>query len=203
MSKRPVRCQDGNSVKIIGSNLATVERLAQQVKHEMEQVKGIEDLGIFRVLGQSNLNVTVGRREAARYGLNTGDVNAVVQAALGGTTAMTILEADRQFALEVRPAPEYRGNLDAVCHIKVGFSTANGNAYIPFNELTNIILDTDASFKFSVRGRDLGGTVAEAQERIAKSVQLPSGYRIICAGEFENLERAQKRLEVIVQSGWH
>jgi cobalt-zinc-cadmium resistance protein CzcA len=199
-----------NSVKIIGRNLATLERLADQVKHEMEQVKGVEDLGIFRVLGQPNLNVTVRRGEAARYGLNTGDVNTVVQAALGGTTATTVLEADRQFALAVRIAPEYRGNLDAVRHIKVGFSNANGNTYIPFNELANITLDTGASYiyreatqryipvKFSVRGRDLGGTVAEAQERIAKNVQLPSGYRIVWAGEFEDLERAQKRLEVIV-----
>src|SRR6202007_2440971 len=99
-----------NSVKIIGPNLATLERLADQVKREMEQVKGVEDLGIFRVLGQPNLNVRVNREKAARYGLNTGDVNTVVQAALGGTTATTILEADRQFDLAGRLDPKYRSS---------------------------------------------------------------------------------------------
>jgi heavy metal efflux system protein len=199
-----------NSVKIIGPNLATLERLADQVKHEMEQVKGIEDLGIFRVLGQPNLNVRVNRERAARYGLNTGDVNTVVQAALGGTTATTVLEADRQFDVAVRLLPQYRSSLDAVRDIKVGFSTANGNAYIPLSELADITLDTGASYiyreatqryipvKFSVRGRDLGSTVAEAQQRIANNVTLPSGYRIEFAGEFEELQLAKERLEIIV-----
>jgi len=199
-----------NSVKIIGPNLATLERLADQVKHEMEQVKGIEDLGIFRVLGQPNLNVRVNRERAARYGLNTGDVNTVVQAALGGTTATTVLEADRQFDVAVRLLPQYRSSLDAVRDIKVGFSSANGNAYIPLSELADITLDTGASYiyreatqryipvKFSVRGRDLGSTVAEAQQRIANNVTLPSGYRIEFAGEFEELQLAKERLEIIV-----
>ena len=199
-----------NSVKIIGPNLATLERLADQVKHEMEQVKGIEDLGIFRVLGQPNLNVRVNRERAARYGLNAGDVNTVVQAALGGTTATTVLEADRQFDVAVRLLPQYRSSLDAVRDIKVGFSTANGNAYIPLSELADITLDTGASYiyreatqryipvKFSVRGRDLGSTVAEAQQRIANNVTLPSGYRIEFAGEFEELQLAKERLEIIV-----
>jgi heavy metal efflux system protein len=199
-----------NSVKIIGPNLATLERLADQVKHEMEQVKGVEDLGIFRVLGQPNLNVRVNREKAARYGLNTGDVNTVVQAALGGTTATTVLEADRQFDLTVRLLPQFRTSLDAVRDIKVGFSTANGNAYIPLSELADITLDTGASYiyreatqryipvKFSVRGRDLGSTVAEAQQRIANNVTLPSGYRIEFAGEFEELQLAKERLEIIV-----
>jgi heavy metal efflux system protein len=199
-----------NSVKIIGPNLATLERLADQVKHEMEQVKGIEDLGIFRVLGQPNLNIRVNREKAARYGLNTGDVNTVVQAALGGTTATTVLEADRQFDLAVRLSPQYRSSLDAVRDIKVGFSTANGNAYIPLSELADITLDTGASYiyreatqryipvKFSVRGRDLGSTVTEAQQRIGSNITLPSGYRIEFAGEFEELQLAKERLEIIV-----
>jgi heavy metal efflux system protein len=199
-----------NSVKIIGPNLATLERLADQVKHEMEQVKGVEDLGVFRVLGQPNLNVRVNREKAARYGLNTGDVNTVVQAALGGTTATTVLEADRQFGVAVRLSPEFRSSLDAVHDIKVGFSNANGNAYIPLSELADITLDTGASYiyreatqryipvKFSVRGRDLGSTVAEAQQRIASNVTIPSGYRIEFAGEFEELQAAKERLEIIV-----
>ncbi len=200
-----------NSAKIIGPDLAVLERLADQIRHEMKQVKGIEDLEIFRVLGQPNLNITVDRARATRYGLNTGDVNTVVQTALGGTLATTVLEGDRQFNLTVRLAPEYRESIDAVRNIKVGYQTANGtNAYIPLSELADVSLDTGASYiyhernqrdipvKFSVRGRDLGSTVAEAQWRIAQNVKLPSGYRIVWAGEFEELQLAVKRLEVIV-----
>ena len=176
----------------------------------MEHVKGIEDLGIFRVLGQPNLNIRVDRAKAARYGLNAGDINTVVQTALGGTVATTVLEGDRQFNLTVRLAPEYRDSIDAIRNIKVGYQTSSGNAYIPLSELADISLDTGASYiyhernqryipvKFSVRGRDLGSTVAEAQRRIAQNVKLPNGYRLEWAGEFGELQDAAKRLEVIV-----
>ncbi len=200
-----------NSVKIVGRDLDTLERLADQVEREMSQVKGVTDLGVFRVMGQPNLNIRIRRDAAARYGLNTGDVNTVIQAALGGTQATTVLEGDRQFALTVRLAPEYRNNIDAIRNLKVAYQTSGGgNAYIPLSELADITLDTGASYifhernqrfipvKFSVRGRDLGGTVAEAQARIASNVKLPEGYRIDWAGEFEELEQAKQRLEVIV-----
>ncbi len=199
-----------NSVKIMGPDLAVLEQIAADVLSEMVQTKGVEDLGIFRVLGQPNLNIKVDRAKAARYGLNAGDLNTVVQTALGGTVASTVLEGDRQFNLTVRLAPEYRSNIDAVRSIKVGYQTSSGNAYIPLSELADISLDTGASYiyhernqrfipiKFSVRGRDLGSTVAEAQWRIAQIVKLPSGYRIEWAGEFEELQLAAKRLEVIV-----
>jgi Cu/Ag efflux pump CusA len=91
-----------NSVKILGRNLAPQEQLASQIAHEMQQVRGITDLGIFHVLGQPNLNIKVDRDKAARYGLNTGDVNTTIQAALGGTVATTLLEGDRQFNVTVR-----------------------------------------------------------------------------------------------------
>ena len=199
-----------NSAKIIGPDLAKLEDLARQAMHEMDQVKGITDLGIFWVLGQPNLNIAVDRAKASRYGLNAGDINTVVQAALGGAIATTLLEADRQFNVVVRAAPEYRNSLDAVGNIKVGYQTANGNAYIPLSELASITLDTGSSYiyhernqryvpiKFSVRGRDLAGAVAEAQERIARHVKLPVGYRIDWAGEFESLQLAKKRLSLIV-----
>ena len=200
-----------NSVKIIGPDLVKLEQMADLVMHEMDQVKGVADLGIFRVLGQPNLNIKVDRDRAARYGLNTGDINSVVQAALGGTVATTQLEGDRQFNVTVRLAPEYRGNFESVGRIKVGFSTPSGsNAYIPLSEIADISLDTGASYifhernarfipiKFSVRGRDLGSTVAEAQERIARNVSLPNGYRILWAGEFEELQQAKARLAVVV-----
>src|SRR5262249_31428853 len=114
--------KSANSVKIIGPNLATLEQIAGQVMHEMDQVKGVADLGIFRVLGQPNLNIKVDRDRAARYGLNSGDVNSVVQAALGGTVATTLLEADRQFSVTARVAPGYRDSLDSVRKIKVGIA---------------------------------------------------------------------------------
>jgi cobalt-zinc-cadmium resistance protein CzcA len=200
-----------NSVKIVGPDLAKLEEIANKVLPEMDQVKGVADLGVFRVLGQPNLNIKVDREKAARYGLNSGDVNAVVQAALGGTVATTQLEAERQFNVTVRLAPEYRGDFTSVGNIKVGYTTPNGtNAYIPLRELAAISLDTGASYifhernarfipiKFSVRGRDLGSTVAEAQERIAKNISLPNGYRIEWAGEFEELQQAKARLEIVV-----
>src|SRR5262249_4328216 len=202
-----------NSVKIIGPDLAKLEQIAEQIKREMDQIKGVADLGIFRVLGQPNLNIKVDRDKAARYGLNTGDVNAVVQAALGGSVATALLEADRPFNVTVRLAPEYRGTFDSVGRIKVGFSTPSGtNAYIPLNEIAAISIDTGASYifhernvryipiKFSVRGRDLGSTVAEAQQRIARNVPLPNGYRIAWAGEFDELQQAKARLAVVVPS---
>jgi cobalt-zinc-cadmium resistance protein CzcA len=200
-----------NSVKIVGRNLQKLEQLAGEVVEQMAKVPGVTDLGVFPVLGQPNLNIRVNREKAARYGLNTGDVNAVVQAALGGTVATTLLESDRQFNVTVRLAPKYRDSIDAVRNIKVAYSTPSGvNAYVPLGEIADISLDTGASYiyhesneryipvKFSVRGRDLGGTVAEAQKLIAQNVKLPTGYRIVWAGEFEELQQAKARLAIIV-----
>ena len=199
-----------NSVKIIGPDLAKLEGIARAAMREMAKVPGITDLGAFWVLGQPNLNIKIDRAKAARYGLSVNDINSVVQAALGGTTATTILESDRQFGVVVRLAPEYRDNLDAVRNLKVGIQTASGNAYIPLSELASITLDTGASYifrernqrfvpiKFSVRGRDLASAVAEAQQRISQSVKVPTGYRIEFAGEFEWLQQAKKRLAVIL-----
>ena len=200
-----------NSVKIIGRDLPTIERIASEVMRQMQQVRGVADLQIFHVLGQPNLNIKIDRKKTARYGLNTGDVNTVIQAALGGSTATTLLEGDRQFAVAVRLPAQYRSSLEAVGNVKVAVASGGGaNAYIPLNELADISLDTGASYiyheqgeryipvKFSVRDRDLGGAVAEAQERIAQNVKLPSGYRLAWAGEFEDLENARARLELIV-----
>ena len=200
-----------NSVKIIGPNLMVLEDLAKQVMAQMAPVKGLEDLGVFHVVGQPNLNIKVDREKAARYGLNTGDVNTVIQAAMGGAVASQVLEGDRAFNLTLRFAKEFRGEPATIGNIKVGYQTASGvNAYIPLRELATITLDTGASYiyhevtrrniavKFSVRGRDLGSTVAEAQERIGRNVKLPTGYRIVWAGEFEDLQLAKERLAVVV-----
>jgi heavy metal efflux system protein len=199
-----------NSVKIIGPNLENLEKYAALVRDEMQKVPGVADLGIFPVLGQPNLNITVDRARASRYGLNSGDINTVVQAAMGGAPATTVLEGDRTFGLVVRYAPDCRDSIDKIKNIKVGYQTASGTAYIPLSELATITLDTGASWiyhesvqrfipiKFSVRGRDLGSTVAEAQARIAKNVKLPTGYRMIWSGEFEDLVKAKDRLALIV-----
>ena len=200
-----------NSVKIVGPNLEVLTKLAEQVRDQMRQVRGIADLGIFPVLGQPNLNIKVDRAKAARYGLNSGDVNSVIQAALGGAVATSVLEGERQFDLVVRYTPEDRDSIDKIRNIKVAYPTSSGaNAYIPLSEVAAISLDTGAAWiyhesvqrfipvKFSVRGRDLGGTVEEAQQRIRKNVKLPAGYRLIWAGEFGNLQEAKKRLEIIV-----
>lgn len=200
-----------NSVKVVGPNLHMLESLATQIMDEMAKVKGVTDLGIFRTLGQPNLNIKIDREKAARYGLNTGDINTVVQAALGGTTATTILEGDHQFSLAVRLDSRFRDSIDAVRTVQVAYQTPTGtNAYVPLSELADISLDTGASFiyrersqryvpvKFSVRGRDLGSTVAEAQARIAKTIKLPNGYQIIWAGEFDSLQKAKERLFIVI-----
>jgi len=200
-----------NSVKIVGPNLETLTNLATQVRDEMGKVRGVTDLGIFPVLGQPNLNIKVDRRKASRYGLNAGDVNSVVQAALGGAAATTVLEGDREFNVVVRYPPEYRDSIDKIRDIRVAYQTSSGaNAYIPLSELAAVTLDTGAAWiyhestqrfipvKFSVRDRDLGSTVAEAQERISKNVKLPSGYRLVWAGEFGRLEEARNRLAIVV-----
>ena len=200
-----------NSVKIVGPDLVVLEQLADQVKHEMAQIKGVQDLGVFRVMGQPNLNIKADRARAARYGLNAGDLNTVIQAALGGTQASTVLEGDRQFALVVRLNPGDRRSIDDVRNVKVAYqNAAGGTSYIALKDVATISLDTGASYiyhernerylpvKFSVRGRDLGSTVADAQAKMAERIKLPQGYRLEWAGEFEELRQAKDRLLLIV-----
>jgi len=200
-----------NSVKIIGPDLQTLESLASQVKHVMSNIKGVSDLGIFNTLGQPNLNINIDRDKASRYGLNTGDINTVIQSALGGTTATTVLEGDRQFGLSIRLKKEDRTDIESIKNLKVGYTTSNGNsAFIPLGDIATISMDTGATYiyheknerfipiKFSTRGRDLGSTVSEIQQKIGEQIKLPDGYRIIYAGEFEELQAAKTRLALIV-----
>jgi cobalt-zinc-cadmium resistance protein CzcA len=200
-----------NSVKIDGPSLETLTSLAIQVRAQMSTVRGVSDLGIFPVLGQPDLDIEIDRTKAARYGLNTGDINTVVQAALGGAVATEVYEGDRQFDMVVRYAKTFRDSVDKIRDIKVGYQATNGSTgYVPLRELATIGVNTGASWiyhengerfipiKFSVRGRDLGGTVSEAQERIKQNIKLPPGYRMEWSGEFGELQEAQKRLAVIV-----
>jgi cobalt-zinc-cadmium resistance protein CzcA len=201
-----------NSIKIVGPELDTLERIADKVMEQLRLVDGVADLAVLHTLGQPNLNIKIDRAKAGRYGLTAADVNSVVQAAIGGAPATTVLEGDRQFQAVVRLAPAYRGSIEAIENVKVAAqASANAqNFYIPLKEVAQISLDTGASFvyreqsqrfvpvKFSVRDRDLASAISEAQRRIAQHVQLPVGYQIIWAGEFGSLEQAKKRLAVVV-----
>ncbi|HQQ69723.1 MAG TPA: efflux RND transporter permease subunit, partial [Alicycliphilus sp.] len=200
-----------NSVKIIGPDLATLEKLAAQVQEVMSHIDGVADLGVFHILGQPNMNLQIDRERAARYGLNTGDVANSIQAALAGVEATTVLEGDRRFGLTVRFDREGRATPEAVRALRVGYTTSSGaTSFIPLSDLATISLDTGATYiyresneryiplKFTARGRDLGGTVAEVQKRIAQEVKLPQGYRIIYAGEFESLQQAKARMMIAI-----
>ena len=200
-----------NSVKIVGPDLATLEKLASEVVVSMAKIQGVADLGIFRTLGQPNMNIQIDRAKAARYGLNTGDVNAVIQAAMGGTVATTVLEGDRQYGLSVRYASVGRVNLENVRDLRIGYAVNGGNTgYIPLKDIADISLDTGATYiyhernerfipiKFSVRGRDLGSTVTEIQKRIEADIKLPTGYRVLYAGEFEELQKAKERMVILI-----
>jgi len=178
----------------------------------MAKVPGVVDLAVFNSLGQPTVKIAVDRLRAARYGLAPGDINATVQAAIGGQSAGDVYEdgGDRHFPMMVRLAPEYRKSLDAIRRVPVGASGPGGIVQVPLSELADIRLVSGASFiyregqeryipiKFGVRERDLGGAVLEAQRRIAEEVTLPPGYRLDWAGEFGELQDALQRLAIVV-----
>ena len=202
-----------NSVKIFGRDLAELVRLSKLVKTEIAAVPGVTDPAVFNLLGQPNLVVRIDRAKAARYGFSVGDINSVIQAAIGGQEVTRVYEGEMNFALTVRLAPEYRRNVDAIRSIPVALPNNDPKtptAYIALGDLGEVKLETGAAYiyrennqrfvplKYSVRGRDLGSTVAEAQDRIAKKLPMPQGYRMEWTGEFGALVEAQKRLAVIV-----
>jgi heavy metal efflux system protein len=203
-----------NSVKIFGSDLQVLESTANKMAAVMATVPGITDLAVLRSLGQPTIRIDVDRQRAARYGLASGDVNAVVQAAIGGQSPGDVYEegSDRHFPMIVRLAAPYRQSLDAIERIPilVANSSGTGNVSIPLATVADVKLTSGASFiyreqqeryvpiKFSVRGRDLGGAVLEAQQKIAAQVAIPGGYHLDWVGEFGNLQEAISRLEVVV-----
>ena len=203
-----------NSVKLYGNDLATLEKTAKQIQDVMATVPGIADLSIFRALGQPTVKIDIDRVRAARYGLAPGDINSTVQAAIGGQAAGNLYEdgSDRNFPMVVRLAPNYRQSLDSIKRITIGAPNPNGNGVIPvpLTEVTNVNLVSGASFiyrenqeryipiKFSVRGRDLGGAVMEAQRKVAEQVKIPGGYRMEWVGEFGQMNDAMDRLKIVV-----
>jgi cobalt-zinc-cadmium resistance protein CzcA len=196
-----------NSIKLYGRDLHVLEAKAAEIMKVMGQVQGVKDLGIFHLMGQPNLYIEVDRPAVARYGLQVDDVNAVIQAAIGGQAVTQVYEGERWFDLVVRFLPEYRQDADSIGQIQV--STPDG-ARIPLKQLASITLGTGAfiiyresneryiPIKFSVRGRDLESTVNEAQARLAEQVSLPERYRIEWHGEYSQLQAEKFRLAKIV-----
>jgi cobalt-zinc-cadmium resistance protein CzcA len=196
-----------NSIKLFGTDLKKMEAKAVEIEQVMRGVRGVKDLGIFRLIGQPNLVIEVDREASARYGLQVADVNAVVQAAIGGQAVTQVYEGERFFDLVVRFLPEYRQDVEAIGNILV--STPDG-ARIPLKQLANITSQTGAfiiyrenneryiPIKFSVRDRDLQSTVEEAQARLSREVSLPERYRMEWAGQYDQLKDEQQRLMKIV-----
>jgi cobalt-zinc-cadmium resistance protein CzcA len=203
-----------NSVKLFGNDLGTLEKTAAKIKEVMSTVPGIADLAVLNSLGQPTIQIDIDRARAARYGLAPGDINSTIAAAIGGQAAGNLYEegSDRNFPMVVRLAPNYRQSLDAIRRITIGAPNPNGSGVvpIPLTDVASVRLVSGAAFvyrenqeryipiKFSVRGRDLGSAVTEAQHKIAQQVQLPAGYRLEWVGEFGELQEAIGRLAVAV-----
>jgi cobalt-zinc-cadmium resistance protein CzcA len=196
-----------NSVKVFGPSVEANEANAQALVDTMGRVRGIADLGLFRSLGQPAIKITPDRQACARYGLNTGDVDAVVQAAVGGVAVTQVFEGERSFDLTVRWLPEHRGSPEAIQRITV--ATPDGTS-IPLAQLAKVELLSGpatiyrengqryAPVKFSVRNRDLAGAIEEAQAKIGTDVHLPYDTHLEWAGEIDELKNAQSRLMFIV-----
>jgi cobalt-zinc-cadmium resistance protein CzcA len=203
-----------NSIKLYGNDLDAIQKTAYRIKQVMKTVPGITDLAVFDTVGQPTVNIEIDRERAARYGLAPGDINTTVQAAIGGTAAGNVYEygSDRNFPIIVRLAPQYRQSLDAIRHIRVGVTSPSGSGtvQIPLTDVAKVSLVSGPSFiyrenqeryipvKFSVRGRDLGSAVLEAQRKVAQQVALPAGTRLEWVGEFGELQEALQRLEIVV-----
>jgi heavy metal efflux system protein len=196
-----------NSVKVFGPDLEADERAANQVMAALERVPGIVDTAVYRSLGQPNLLITPDRTACARYGLNVGDVDAVVQAAIGGQAVTQVLEGDRRFNLVVRWKPEYRTSLEAIRRIRVSVPVGG---FVPLGQVAEIKTAEGASFiyredleryvpiRFAVRGRDLKSAVTDAKEHVGREVKLPEGMHLEWAGEYGELQQANRRLMIVV-----
>jgi cobalt-zinc-cadmium resistance protein CzcA len=196
-----------NAIKVFGPDLATDERIANNLKESLDGVPGVADAVVLRSMGQPNLQITPDRTACARYGLNVGDVGAVVQAAIGGQAVTQVLEGDRRFDLVVRWKPQYRQSLDAIKQIRVNLPTGG---QIPLDQVANVVTAEGASFiyrealeryvpiRFSVRNRDLQSTVDDAKKLVAREVRLPESVHLQWSGEYGELQAANRRLMIVV-----
>ncbi len=196
-----------NSLKIFGDDLGELSRQALNVQAVMERVPGVQDVGIFKVDGQPSLVIQVDRSKASRYGIAPADVNAAIQAAVGGAPVSQMVEGDRRFDITVRYPEAYRNNPESVGSILL--PAADGSS-IPLSQVATIGV-RQGSFqiyreagrryipiKFSVRGRDLAATITDLQAQLTQKITLPTGYTYAWAGEFDSLKKEQKRLAVII-----
>jgi heavy metal efflux system protein len=201
-----------NSIKLFGDDLEALTKTANEIKDVLSTVRGITDLAVFTSLGQPTVQIDIDRARAGRYGLTPGDINSTVRAAIGGDSAgeLYVPNNDQHFPIIVRLAPRYRDTPEAIGNIPVGIQGANGTMQVPLTEIANVDLVSGAAYiyreqqqrylpiKFSVRDRDLGSAIAEAQQKIAKQVTLPTGSRLEWVGEFGNLQDAIARLKIVV-----
>ena len=201
-----------NSIKLFGNDLVTLTDTANKIKSVLASVQGIQDLSVFTSLGQPTILIDIDRARAARYGLSPGDINATIRVAIGGDSAGDIYEpgSDRHFPIMVRLAPEYRKSAEAIQNLRIGATGPSGITQVPLSEIASIRLVSGAAYiyreqqerylpiKFSVRERDLGSAIKEAQERITAEVKLPPGSRAEWVGEFGNLQDAIQRLSIVV-----
>lgn len=195
------------AVKIFGPDLTVLEDRGNAIKAVLQRVRGIAEISVIRQLGQPSLTVTVDRARIARYGLNVADINGLIEAAVGGTAATQVVQGERLFDLVVRLKPEFRQTPDAIRNILVA---TPGGQQVPMKELADIREVSGAAFvyrednsryigvQYSIKDRDLAGAVEDAQRQVAKSVQIPTGYRVVWGGEYENYTASKKQLQIIV-----
>ncbi|TWJ18836.1 efflux RND transporter permease subunit [Geobacter argillaceus] len=196
-----------SAVKVFGSDLKELEQKSEEIMAVMRTVPGVEDLGIFRVLGQPNLNLTVARKKADRFGINVADVQDAIQTAVGGNPVSQILKGEERFDLVVRYQEPFRRTVEEIANIRI---LAPSGERVSLGELCDVKVGDGASMiyreansryiaiKYGVRGRDLGSTVEEAMRKVNAKVKLPQGYHLDWAGEYESQKRANARLAVIV-----
>jgi heavy metal efflux system protein len=196
-----------NSLKLFGDDIDTLVAKAGQIRDIMASVPGVADLGVFQESGQPELLVSIDRRASARYGLMASDVDAAVQAAVGGLATTQILQGDRRFDFVIRYEPQFRSTPEAIRSILLP-TPAGSN--VPLGEVADVTLRQGAfmifrengrryiPIKFSVRGRDLAGTIQDVQGRLAQKVRLPEGYHLQWAGEYDSLQKEQRRLAIII-----
>jgi cobalt-zinc-cadmium resistance protein CzcA len=195
------------AVKLYGSDLRELERVAELIRAQMATVAGIEDLGIFRVIGQPNLNLQVDREAAARFGINVNDIQDAIQTAVGSSALTQVQQGEARFDVTLRYQQRYRNTPEAIENVRL---LAPSGERVSLAQLTHMTTDDGAeeiyreggqryiAIKYSVRGRDLGSTVEEAIARVQHNVHLPSGYHLEWAGEYASQKRADQRMAVIV-----
>jgi heavy metal efflux system protein len=195
------------AVKIYGDDLRTLEEKGDQIVSVMNKIQGVQDLGLFRVIGQPNLNYSVNREAAARYGINVADVQDAIQTAVGGNSVTQVLQGEARYDVAVRYLPQFRSTQDAIDNIRL---LAPSGERVSLAQLTTVKTEDGAeevyreggqryvAIKYSVRNRDLGSTVEEAIHKVDNEVKLPPGYKIDWAGEYASQKRSSRRLMLVL-----